>query len=241
MKRIAMFVFVFAVVLVGCGSQSQPESQVAVVAPATYTPYPTYTPQPTYTPYPSATPTATELPMTATPYPTHTPYPTNTPPGPTATPTVMPGVVRQELSLEQDLGGVVMRVTFIGLASIESIEADPDLSDLVESMREDEQITLGMISISVKNSTDKVINIYPDQGTIACSDEQVDIDMWASDDVGGEYLPGIMKEGEVAFFLTRYPATEIRQLRYYVDAAHGEDYSDLSDEDYVFVLDISEQ
>lgn len=62
---------------------------------------------------------------------------------------------------------------------------------------------VGGFEISVTNTTDEKATVHPAQATVIVRDEQVDTNLWFSDDVGGEVFPGVKKEGAVIFGIER--------------------------------------
>lgn len=186
--------------------------------------------------------------VTAEPLPTYTPYPTYTPvPRPTEAPTAIaeeePSVSEDVLRFddileEQDRGGVVIRVTGVTLAPIEMLLEDEETSDWFQEYADEGVQTVGALGIEVENLTDQIVSIYPDQGVVLVGNEQVDTDLWLSDDVGGDMNPGILKDGAVVFMLERSVPEDISTVRYQVDAAFDEDYDDISDAGYDFTLDL---
>ena len=188
---------------------------VTVPPPPTYTPYPTYTPCPTYTPPP--------LP-TATPEPSPTPTPAET------------AFLKRDLDLELDRGGVIIRLTLISFALLE--DASDELKDTISYFDSwDNVVIMGGMEIEVTNTTQDKISVYPAQGTIVAGNEQVDIDLWLSEDVGGDLFEGVMKTGVVVFGLKRIDVTELDSIQYIVRApVNADTYERLTDEDYEFVI-----
>lgn len=71
------------------------------------------------------------------------------------------------------------------------------------------------VKMQVENTTaDKVYTTYPDQATLVTSTgEQVEADMWVSDDLGGDIHEGVIKEGNVIFYLERGNAEAIEWIK----------------------------
>lgn len=80
------------------------------------------------------------------------------------------------------------------------------------------------VKFKVENTTsDKVYNTYPDQATLVTSTgEQVEADMMVSDAVGGEIHEGVIKEGNLIFYLDRGEADKID----WVKLTWSNDYTD---------------
>lgn len=80
--------------------------------------------------------------------------------------------------------------------------------------KEEPSSAVGM-KIQVENTTtDKIYTTYPDQATLVTSTgEQVEAETYLSDDVGGEIHEGVIKEGNVIFYLDRGKAEEIKWVK----------------------------
>lgn len=201
----------------------------------THTPYPTYTPQdplPTYTPQ-------DPLP-TYTPYPTYTVEPTATEePEPEVTNTPEPAeepalAVRRDVNIEQDRGGIVIRIKMIAIGDFAALDTDVQEGLLMMSYWEDAKY-IGGISIQVENTTKKTANLYPDQGTVVVGTEQIDVDLFSSDSVGGEIFAGVVKEGLIMFALKAVDISTVDTMRYIVSGPSDEEFSRLG-EDYDFTI-----
>lgn len=62
---------------------------------------------------------------------------------------------------------------------------------------------VAQVYFKIENTSDKDFNVYPDQGTLVIEGQQIDADMWFSDDLGGEILHGVTKEGMVTFSIPK--------------------------------------
>ncbi|WP_137744306.1 hypothetical protein [Robertmurraya siralis] len=82
---------------------------------------------------------------------------------------------------------------------------------------------VGVKMVVENTTTDKVYNTYPDQATLVTSTgEQVDADMIYSDHLGGEIHEGVIKEGDIIFYLDRGEAESIEWIK----LTWSSDYSD---------------
>ena len=194
---------------------TQPPKAVEVTVLVTAPPPPTYTPYPTYTP---------------PPLPTATPEPSPTPPPAEA------AFLKRDLDLELDRGGVVIRLKAISFARLE--DADSELRDSLSAFSYwDDVVIVGGIELEVTNTTDKKISVLPTSGTIVAGNEQVDVDLWLSDNIGGEYFAGVMKEGLVTFGLKRADVAALDSIQYIIGKPYQSDpWERLTDEDYEFVI-----
>lgn len=230
---IVALVVALCIGLTGCAGQPAASAQEAAptcppcptCAPAALAkaePLPTYTLYPTYTPYPTAA-KPTEIPT------------------PAATPTTEGGdALKYTVNYEQDRGGVIIRVTAVSVAPIEAVLADKESGMFFKGYADEGVKTVGGIKVEVKNTTGKTVNVYPTQGTLAIGDEQINLSeyMLFSDNVGGEVLAGIAKEGVIVFGSKRSLPEEIKKIRFIVSSPSDDKYNRLADTDYDFNIDL---
>lgn len=139
----------------------------------------------------------------------------------------------------QDRGGVILGVGAVWLAPIDVILAESTWMDrsLVERHKEEGAVTMGVMNVGVANHSGYRISIHPAQGTVVVGNEQVDVDLLLSDRVGGEYMPGVIKDGLVYFALERSLPEQITEVRYLVTPPfRTDDWGRLSENDYDFRL-----
>ena len=107
--------------------------------------------------------------------------------------------------LTKESGGVVLEVERVRIYELAAgAAAIPELQQAMETTTVFEGAQLiGAITIKVTNNTDRKVNIYPDQGTVVVGSEQVNTEVFLSDNVGGEFFPGVVKDGAVVFLLSR--------------------------------------
>ncbi|MGN1400972.1 MAG: hypothetical protein ACI4XL_05665 [Bacillus sp. (in: firmicutes)] len=88
----------------------------------------------------------------------------------------------------------------------------PEIND------EGEEVTGSAVGFKMQmenKSTDKIYTSYPDQATLVTSTgEQVEADMFTSDSLGGEIHEGVIKEGNVIFYLERGEAEKIEWVKF---------------------------
>ena len=82
---------------------------------------------------------------------------------------------------------------------------------------DDENAEMSAVGVKflVENTTDdNIFTTYPDQATLVTSTgEQVSADMFLSDHIGGEIHEGVIKEGDVIFYLERGEAESIEWIK----------------------------
>ncbi|OAT85968.1 hypothetical protein A6P54_17610 [Bacillus sp. MKU004] len=82
---------------------------------------------------------------------------------------------------------------------------------------EDENAKASAVGVKFKmeNTTDGKFTFYPDQAVLVTSTgEQIDMpDMWVSDSIGGEIDKGVIKEGNIIWYLERGHAEDIEWIK----------------------------
>ncbi|MGD6957289.1 hypothetical protein ACQCWA_03975 [Rossellomorea aquimaris] len=82
---------------------------------------------------------------------------------------------------------------------------------------EDESAETSAVGVKFKmeNTTDGKFTFYPDQAVLVTSTgEQIDMpDMWVSDSIGGEIDKGVIKEGNIIWYLERGHAEDIEWIK----------------------------
>lgn len=224
-------------VLTACstGSPSAGDIQTAIAN--------TQAAQPTETPLPPST--NTPLPtQTNTPKPTNTPRPTNTP-KPTPSETLTPGMdttqmVAKNFVASQDDNGLIVEVARILIADKVAEGQDFSKSELFD----DKPVVVEFL-FRITNNTDKIANLYVDQGSVAINGEPIDLIDYAmegarfGDDLGGEFLPGVTAIGGVWIGVKRTPWDQVNKIVIKIDAPHDNDFNRLG-KDYYFDIDVAD-
>ena len=95
---------------------------------------------------------------------------------------------------------------------------------------EDEDANASAVGVKfrIENTTENKFTTYPDQAVLITSTgEQIDMpDMWISDSVGGDIHGGVIKEGDVIWYLERGHAEDVEWIKLEWNA------NDESEEDY---------
>ncbi len=237
MKKLLILLILTTVILSSCSSS---ESSIATAVAETLAfqsekAIPRI--EPTLVTTPAIVPTNTDVPPTSTILPT-------------ATNTSSPAVTSPESKFawnflgEQESGGVKVEIGRVLIAEKSAI--DQDFSKDGKDTTFDNRLILAEIIFIVSNNTDKVISIYPDQGKVIASGEQVDLVdfLWAGtnigDNVSGEIYPGVTVIGGLWFGFKRISLSDIQEMTIVFDAPTDENYNTLGT-DFKFVLDLSDR
>lgn len=211
MMKAILFVAI-ALVLAACGRQSAPTPTQTPVPVQAAIPAPTIPPVPVPPPTPDAA-TVAEIWRTIP----HVAY---------------------RIEQAQDAAGVILATGRVRIDDwpitkerFSQFGELPDFDDL------DGATLYGSVWVTVTNATAGKVSIYPAQGTVVVGNEQVNVNHWLSDNVGGELFPGVVATGEVRFWLKRITFAQIAQgveVLYEVNAPTDADYNRLADAPYLF-------
>lgn len=121
-----------------------------------------------------------------------------------------------------------LAVTGLGITSREWAEGEMSDEEIEFTFGEDGQ-TIVVLRVEAENISEQVLAWYPNQGQIVLGSEQLDAEVFISDNVGeSEWQPGVARDGNVIWVSTT-PFEEVEQLgelRYLVNAAaDAEDFS----------------
>lgn len=102
-----------------------------------------------------------------------------------------------------------------GLKSeIQKVVVTDNAPEVYDDEDTDSSSAVGM-KFKMENTTDHKFETYPDQATLVTSTgEQVEADMFISDHLGGDIDKGVIKEGDVVFFLERGEAESIEWVKF---------------------------
>lgn len=210
MRGLVWWLAAAVLVLAGCGGGSDP------------TPTPTRTAVATFTPTPAA---AVVVEATATPEP------------PTATPAASGERLVVPVGQSIERGGVVLSLVDVRFGAADA----PEMEQLRQFEPFANALVVGALQVVVENKRADRATIHADQGTLVVGSEQVSLGstIFFSDDVGGEFFPGVRREGSVLFALASVGLDGLsgQRLIYEVSAPSGEgSFMPLTEEDYLFEL-----
>jgi hypothetical protein len=161
---------------------------------------------------------------------------------PTAVPTVVPTPAAEQaiaanFVVSQTQSGVSINLLRVLCGSYDALAKKVGLADDSDF---DGMETVCEFILEVRNSTDKNILIYPDQGQVVIGDEQVEpLDFHGGlqnlEDISGEFLPGVRRIGGFWFGLRRISWDTITKITYTVGSAFDKGFQDLG-EDFYFEI-----
>lgn len=102
-----------------------------------------------------------------------------------------------------------------------------------------EEVTIVAMNMIVENTVDETMSFHPNQATLVTNTgEQVSSDLWFSDDVGGEFLGKVKKEGNVLFFVKAKPE-ELADLKVVIDGPFNENFDKVAEDRYEYTINVT--
>lgn len=128
-----------------------------------------------------------------------------------------------------DFNGLVTTIEKVVVSDRAPKDGDPD--DLTGS-------AVG-VKMKIQNTTDRLFTTYPNQAELVTSTgEQISASMFYSDNIGGEIDEGVLKEGNVIWFLERGNAESIEWIKMKWNAIDGELFGDNERKEYAIKLQL---
>lgn len=118
---------------------------------------------------------------------------------------------------------------------ISSLEFEPtkEMSVFLEP-NEDGLANLIAVHMTIENTSDDTLSIYPNQSTLIANKKQVDSDIFMSAEVGGDFYGNVEKEGLV-FFVYDGVLEEVEDFKLIIKGAHDGSFNSIG-EDIEFEL-----
>jgi len=127
-----------------------------------------------------------------------------------------PLYTNKELNVTDETGSIKYKYNTVQVSKL--VLKTEDAASMFESKVGDE-LALIVFDTEFENTSDKDVSFYPNQATlITNTKEQVDSDIWFSDDVGGDFLGNVNKKGEIFYILKNSKADEIKTMEIRIDA-----------------------
>src|SRR5699024_2476552 len=130
----------------------------------------------------------------------------------------------KELDENAESGPINLNVDALQVGELEVSE------DYQEFFDGKDEVTTITISMNVENTDDNTNGFYPVQATITTdAGDQVDADMLLSDEVGGDFIGKVKKDGQVIFTVDS-DADEINEINLFIDGTHDEDFENIGED-----------
>lgn len=137
------------------------------------------------------------------------------------------------LDISETIGSIQFAIDKVQTSRLSVEAAYRDMFDGKEA------VTVVAMNVSVENTIDDTVNFHPNQATLVTNTgEQVTADLWYSEDVGGEFLGKVRKEGNVLFFVETMPE-ELTEVRFIVDGPFDANYEQIAEDRYEYKIDVT--
>ena len=137
------------------------------------------------------------------------------------------------LDVNETIGSIQFAIDKVQTSRLTVAEAYRELFDGKEA------VTVVAMNVIVENTIDDTVSFHPNQATLVTNTgEQVTADLWHSDDVGGEFLGKVKKEGNVLFFVAAMPE-ELTEVRFIVDGPFDANYEQIAEDRYEYKIDVT--
>ncbi len=138
----------------------------------------------------------------------------------------------------QESGGITVDIARVVFANKKDIN-----QDFIIISAFDDTPVIGEIIFKVKNNSQQVLNVNPDQGTVVVATEQIPLKEWMTlatfgESVGGDISPGMTKIGGLWFGLKNTPLEDIQNMTISFSGPSTES-NDRTGPDFNFALDLS--
>lgn len=130
----------------------------------------------------------------------------------------------EEVGAVQESGPFIVKVNQMQVANLDVNE------DYRSEFDGKEAVTIVVLDVSVENNSTETNTIYPNQGTIVTNTkEQKEAELSLCDDIGGEFMGEVIKDGNVMFVLDS-KAEDITDFKYIISKPIDSNWDSLGDE-----------
>jgi len=134
-----------------------------------------------------------------------------------------PYFTNKDLGIAEKLGPINLEINKVQTSRFAVAE------DFKESFKNKDEVTMIILNIKAENTSDKTVSVYPDQATITTNTgEQLQAETFISDQVGGEFIGKVKKEGNVMFLADSKPE-DITSIKFILDGPHDENLEKLAE------------
>lgn len=137
------------------------------------------------------------------------------------------------LTITETMGPIQFTIDKVQTSRLRVAEAYRDSFD------GQEEVTVVAMNMLAENTVDETMSFHPNQATLVTNTgEQVSSDLWFSDDVGGEFLGMVKKEGNVLFFVKAKPE-ELTDLKVVIDGPFNENFDKVAEDRYEYTINVT--
>lgn len=137
-----------------------------------------------------------------------------------------PVITAHDIEYMAESGPIQITVHSVQLANLTA--TTDDVASLL-GIEKDVPGAVFSIKLTVENTSADDVGIYPDQSVIVTdTKEQVNSNIILNDQVGGDFLGQVIKDGQI-YFICKNPADDIHHIQWRIDAAHDSNYYSLGE------------
>ena len=137
------------------------------------------------------------------------------------------------LTIAETMGPIQFAIDKVQTSRLRVAEAYRDSFD------GQEEVTVVAMNMLAENTVDETMSFHPNQATLVTNTgEQVEADLFFSDDVGGEFLGKVKKEGNVLFFVKAKPE-ELTDLKVVIDGPFNENFDKVAEDRYEYTINVT--
>lgn len=139
----------------------------------------------------------------------------------------------RDVGIEDQIGPIIFKIDKVQTLRL---QVSSDYRFLFDDKKE---VTIVSFNVIVENTSDDTISFYPNQARLVTNTgEQVNADIVISEDVGGEFLGKVKKEGGVLFYVDSMPS-ELTEVRFVVEGPYNEQFTKIEEERYEYKIDVT--
>jgi len=140
-------------------------------------------------------------------------------------------LVNSPVHVEQELAGVTVRITNVAFGHLGQWPQELEITPYNwEYWLGVPQVVI--LEMEVLNGSDRTVNLEAAQGILVTSEEESVADYRGSDEVGGEFAPGVTKQGIVFVALPATDLLNLKRMHYVIDGPRDDKFTALTDRDF---------
>lgn len=133
-------------------------------------------------------------------------------------------IKKTDIDEAEESGPFKIRVNYISLLGLEPTK---EMASFIKA-NENDSTNLIAVHVTVENTSDDTLSIYPDQSVLIANKKQLDANFFLSADVGGDFYGNVEKEG-IIFFEYDGEIKDVEDMKMIINAPHGESYDSIGD------------
>lgn len=140
--------------------------------------------------------------------------------------------INKDFEEQIEHGPFTIKINYISAVNVKpSEELKPFLND-------QDEVNLLSIDLEIENTSDDNYSIYPNSSQLVVNKKQLDPDFLLSDDIGGDFLGNVIKEGTLQFVYDD-DLEEVEEMKLVIGSGQDDDFN-LIGEDIVIEFNFDE-